>query len=78
MILGHDKVSKWFELLGMIIWFTFVEGNHIEKNYRINSIMIILKFSYLNLNILGNDATGYRFSICSIYKRNQLNMTYRI
>jgi hypothetical protein len=25
--------------------------NHIEKNYRINSIMKILKSSYLNLNI---------------------------
>jgi hypothetical protein len=28
----------------------FCRRNQIEKNYRINSIMIILKFSYLNLN----------------------------
>jgi hypothetical protein len=29
----------------------FCRRNHIEKNYRINSIMKILKFSYLNFNI---------------------------
>jgi hypothetical protein len=29
----------------------FYVRNHIEKNYRINSIMKILKSSYLNLNI---------------------------
>jgi hypothetical protein len=28
----------------------FCRRNHIEKNYRIYFIMIILKFSYLNLN----------------------------
>jgi hypothetical protein len=28
----------------------FCRSNHIEKNYIINSIMIILKLSYLNLN----------------------------
>jgi hypothetical protein len=29
----------------------FCKRNHIEKNYRINSIMKILKFSWLNFNI---------------------------
>jgi hypothetical protein len=29
----------------------FCKRNHIEKSYRINSMMKILKFSYLNLNI---------------------------
>jgi hypothetical protein len=29
----------------------FCKRKHIEKNYRINSIMKILKFSHLNLNI---------------------------
>jgi hypothetical protein len=29
----------------------FCRRNYIEKNYRINSIMELLKFSYLNLNI---------------------------
>jgi hypothetical protein len=28
----------------------FCRRNHIEKNYRIDPIMKILKFSYLNLN----------------------------
>jgi hypothetical protein len=28
----------------------FCRRNHIEMNYRINSIMELLKFSYLNLN----------------------------
>jgi hypothetical protein len=29
----------------------FYRRNHIDKNYRINLMMKILKFSYLNLNI---------------------------
>jgi hypothetical protein len=34
MILGHDRVSTWFGLIGMIIWFTFVGWNHVAR-YRI-------------------------------------------
>jgi hypothetical protein len=42
--------------------------------------ILIFKFEYLQggSNILGNGDNGYRFSISSIYKRNQLNRTYRI
>jgi hypothetical protein len=29
----------------------FCKRNHIEKNYRINLMMKILKFSYLDLNV---------------------------
>jgi hypothetical protein len=29
----------------------FYRRNHIDRNYRINLMMKILKFSYLNLNI---------------------------
>jgi hypothetical protein len=43
----------------------FCRRNHIDRNIRINLMMEILKFSYLNLNIykgfsnnLGSDATG--------------------
>jgi hypothetical protein len=36
------------------------------------------KYSQRGSNVLGNSDNGYGFSISSIYKRNQLNRTYKI
>jgi hypothetical protein len=61
-----------------------VEGNKLERN-RISPIVEntqipLFEFEFLQSgpSILGNYATGYRFSISSIYKMNQLNWDYRI
>jgi hypothetical protein len=52
MILSDDQDEPWVMIkLGDDHIIHFCKRNHIEKNYRINSIMKILKFSQLNLNI---------------------------
>jgi hypothetical protein len=50
MIIGHDKVSKWFGLIGMIIGFTFVEGITLKRIIELILYRKILKSPYLNLN----------------------------
>jgi hypothetical protein len=63
----------------------FCRRNYIENKYRINSILKKYSNSHILIWILakwfkylGNGDNEYRFSISSIYKRNQLNRTYRI
>jgi hypothetical protein len=42
MIIGHVKVSKWFGLIGMTIWFTFVERIILK---RIIELILYRKYS---------------------------------
>jgi hypothetical protein len=52
MKLGDDQDEPWVMIkLGDDHMIHFCKRNHIEKNYRINSIMKIFKFLGLNLNI---------------------------
>jgi hypothetical protein len=44
-------VSRRFWWIGMIIGFTFVEGNNAKKDIELFLYWKILKFTYLNLNI---------------------------
>jgi hypothetical protein len=51
MLLGHDKVSKWSGWIELIIGFTWVEREHVDRKWNYPYSGKILKFSYLNLNI---------------------------